>query len=128
MDDQHWSWEGIQLIWVVLGIFGAAMGIGAMPPMTKKQCWTALGSGVFFASYGPQWMNYGFIHWVPAWINAGHDPMPSFMLGSVAFVCGVGGLFLIPGILAFWRDPKGTVLDIWRAVTTLNRAPKEGEQ
>lgn len=118
MDEQHWSWGGIQLIWVVLGILGAAMGIGSMPPMSTKQCWVALGSGVFFASYGPQWASYAFVHWIPAWLNPAHDPMPSFMTGSVAFFCGVGGLFLIPGVIAFWKNPREFVRDVWGAITT----------
>jgi hypothetical protein len=118
MEHQRWSWEGIQLIWVVLGILGAALGIGSMPPMSKKQCWTALGSGCIFAGLGPQWLNHAYMYWFPTWINPAKTEMPGFMLGSFAFVCGVGGLFLIPAIVAFWKDPRGFLVSIVEFVTT----------
>lgn len=118
------SWEGVQLVWVVLGLFGAALGIGAMPPMTKKQCWTAMGSGLVFAGLGPQWVNYAYMFWTPAWLNSEHTALPSFMTGSTAFVCGVGGMFLVPGIIAFWRDPRAFVIALWEFIRLATRGPR----
>lgn len=117
MDEQRLSWGGIQLIWVVLGILGALLGIGSMPPMSNRQCWVALGSALVFSSYGPQWAAFIFAHWLPEWMNPAHAPMPSFMLGSVAFVCGVGGLFLVPGIITVWKDPRGALRDLIEYLT-----------
>lgn len=125
MADQRWSWEGIQLIWVVLGIFGAALGIGSMPPMSARQCWTALGSGIVFAGLGPQWADHTYIHWLPTWVNPTHTPMPDFMLGSIAFICGVGGLFLIPLIIAFWRDPRGFFVSAIQLITTSRKGDSQ---
>ena len=125
MNDQHLSWDGIQLIWVVLGILGAAVGINNMPPMSKRQCWSALCSGVIFAGYGPQWVDYAYVHWTPDWFNATHGDLPSFMLGSIAFVCGVGGLFLVPGIMTFWKDPRGTFLAFWRALVEVRTGRRD---
>lgn len=125
-DETKLSWEGIQLVWVVLGLFGAALGVGTLPPMTTRQCWVALGSGLVFAAYGPLWVNHAFQHWVPAWANPTQAAVPSFMLGSAAFICGVGGMFLVPAILSFWRDPRAFAVRAWEFIK-LARGKQGGE-
>jgi hypothetical protein len=127
MAETNLSWEGIQLVWVIMGVIGAALGIGAMPKMSNRECWVALGSGLVFSGYGPQWANHAYVHWA-GWVNPAHDPMPNFMLGSVAFVCGVGGLFLIPAILAFYRDPRGFISKVLQLIKGVKVPPLEDEE
>lgn len=106
-DPDGLSWQGIELIWVVMGFIGAALGIGSMPPMSRRQMWVAFLSGLFFAAMAPQWADWGFQQW--AWANPMHEPMPRFMGNTLAFFFGVGGMFLVPGMIAFWRDPWGVI-------------------
>lgn len=92
------QWEGIQLIWVVLGIFGAAIGLGSMPKMNRPQLWTAVASGIVCSAMAPQWGNHIYKYW----LASGSD-LPSFMTGTIAFVFGIGGMFIVPGIIVFWQ-------------------------
>jgi hypothetical protein len=121
MADDRLSWEGIQLVWIVLGLFGAALGIGSLPEMSKKQCWVALGSGLVFSAYGPMWIAWGVNHWVTA------EPMPPFMLSSTAFICGVGGMFLVPTIISFWQDPRAFLVHAWGVIRGVKNL-KGGDQ
>lgn len=117
------QWEGIQLIWVVMGIFGAAIGLGSLPRMTRKQLWTAVASGIVFSAMAPQWANHAYVHWLPTWVNASGAPLPSFMSGTIAFVFGIGGMFIVPGIIVFWQ---GFSTDPWgwfhKLMDAINRA------
>lgn len=101
------SWEGIQLIWVVLGLVGAALGIGSMPRMTKQQLWFALGSGVACAALAPGAIPE-FIAW---WRVAPVVPLPGMIANVLAFVFGIGGMFVVPTLIKIFKavqeDPLG---------------------
>lgn len=116
------QWEGIELIWVVLGIFGAAIGLGSMPKMNRPQLWTAVASGIVCSAMAPQWANYLASKWLAM-------TLPSFMAGTIAFVFGIGGMFIVPGIIVFWQgfqnDPWGWFHKLMDAV---NRVRGGGQQ
>jgi hypothetical protein len=107
--DGKFSWEGIQLMWVVLGFIGAALGISRMPPMTKRDLFFSLFSGVVCAAFAPQWTAHFYRQ------SFGAD-IPVFMNNTVAFVLGIGGMFIVPGLIVFWqgfsKDPWGAVMKI----------------
>jgi len=104
MDGHKLAWEGIELVWVVLGFFGAAIGLGSIPQMSRPQLWTALMSGVVLSAMAPQWANFIARHMMPSWVDPITLLLPSFMTGSIAFVFGIGGMFIVPGIIVFWRE------------------------
>lgn len=99
MSDSKWSWEGIQLLWPILGLIGAALGIGSLPPMTHRQLWTALLSGVVAAALAPQWAAHIYLRWFGAEI-------PPFMNNTIAFFFGVGGMFIVPAVIVFWKTMR----------------------
>lgn len=99
------SWEGIELVSLVLGFIGSALGIAYMPKMDKAQLFAALLSGVVCAALGTPGFEFAYMNWSPAWINPGHEPMPEVLSHIVAFFLGVGGMFIIPGMILFWRNP-----------------------
>lgn len=90
------SIEGISLMSAALGFIGASLGIGYMPPMSKKQMFSALLAGVMCAALiaplAAQWAGAQFDFVMP---KGGH-----YLLG---FFFGIGGMFIIPGVIVFWR-------------------------
>lgn len=98
------SWEGIQLVWVILGFIGAALGIGSMPTMTRKQLITAMLSGLVAAALAPQWAAHLYGRWF------GPEPIPPFMNNTIAFFFGIGGMFIVPGAIVFWQNFRNNPL------------------
>lgn len=91
------SWEGINLVWLIMGLVGACLGVSYMPPMSKKQLAGAMASGVVFAALAPQWAGHYYLKWMG-------EPIAHFMNNTVAFVFGIGGMFIVPCIIVFWTD------------------------
>lgn len=81
----------------VLGFIGAALGISYSPPMTKKEMFAALLAGLVCGVLGPQLVSQ--LYQVPPIVN-----------NALAFIFGLGGMFIIPGLLAMWR---GFAVDPW---------------
>lgn len=115
MNDGKWSWEGIDLIWVVLGFLGAALGISRMPPMNKWQLFTSLIAGIVISALAPQVL-------ILIWPNA-----PAVLKNITAFFFGIGGMFIVPGAIVFWQgfatDPWGWVTRILDLIDRIRRAP-----
>lgn len=114
------SWEGIELMWVVLGLIGASLGISRMPTMTKRDLSFSLLSGVVCAAFAPQWA----AHFYHVYMGA---EIPVFMNNTVAFIFGIGGMFLVPGVIVFWqafsKDPWGAVMKLVNALRGKSSAP-----
>lgn len=96
--------EGIDLIWIVLGFVGAALGIAYMPKMEKPQLLAALVAGVACAMLATPLVDAIFVNWAPTWMNATHDHLPHIINNAFAFFFGIGGMFIVPGIIVFWRS------------------------
>ncbi len=96
----RFTWEGIQLIWVILGFIGAALGISSMPPMSKRQLVAALAAGVVCAALIPQ-VSAELLAWLRSTPTV---PLPSGVNNVLAFFFGIGGMFIIPGAIVFWRS------------------------
>lgn len=95
MDEKRMTWEGINLLWIVLGFIGAALGVSYMPPMNKKQLAGAMLSGLVCAALAPQWAGHYYAKIIG-------EPTPAFMNNTVAFLFGIGGMFIVPAVLVFW--------------------------
>jgi hypothetical protein len=104
---EKFSWEGIQLLWIILGLLGAALGIGAMPQMTRKQLWTALGAGAVCAMLAPGAIPE-LLGW---WRNTPAVALPGAVGNLVAFVFGIGGIYFVAGIVAVFK--KFQVNPLW---------------
>lgn len=116
MSDDKLTWEGIDLIWVILGFLGAALGLSRMPPMNKWQLFTALISGVVFAAFAPQIL---LLIWAA----------PPVIRNITAFVFGIGGMFIVPGIIVFWQafatDPWGWFTRILDIIDRVRKGARE---
>ncbi|MFN8696303.1 MAG: hypothetical protein ACK5XE_08310 [Burkholderiales bacterium] len=88
---KDFNWHGFELITAVLGFIGAALGISYSPPMTKKEMFAALLAGVVCAVLGPQ-------------LVAQIYQLPSIVNNALAFTFGIGGMFIVPGLLTMWRE------------------------
>lgn len=84
-------WNGFELITAVLGFIGAALGISYSPPMTKKEMFAALLAGVVCAVLGPSLLMQLYT-------------LPPIVNNALAFIFGIGGMFIVPGLLALWRS------------------------
>ena len=93
---------GVKPVALVFGFIGAALGVRYSPPMTKGDAITALVAGVVCAGFGPPLLT--------AWFTW---HMPLIVDNAIAFVCGICGMFVVPGILnvgrAFVADPVGMI-------------------
>lgn len=93
---------GVKLVALVFGFIGAALGVRYSPPMTKADALTALVAGVVCAGFGPPLLT--------TWLGW---HMPLIVDNAIAFVCGIVGMFVVPGILnigrAFVADPLGMI-------------------
>ena len=94
---KDFNWQDFELITAVLGFIGAALGISYSPPMSKKEMFAALLGGVVCAVLGPQLVMQ--IYTLPPIVN-----------NALAFIFGIGGMFIVPGLLSFWR---GFAVDPW---------------
>jgi hypothetical protein len=91
------GWAGFELIAGVLGFIGAALGISYSPPMTKREMFAALLAGLVCGVLGPQLIAHVYA-------------MPPIVNNALAFIFGLGGMFIVPGLLAMWR---GFAVDPW---------------
>lgn len=84
---------GIKVVWLVFGFIGAALGVRYSPPMTKADALTALLAGVVCSGFGPPLLN--------AWIGW---HLPPIVENLIAWVAGICGMFVVPGILNMGRS------------------------
>lgn len=107
---------GIKVVSLVFGFIGAALGVRYSPTMSKADALTALVAGVVCSGFGPPLLS--------AWFGW---HMPPVVDNAIAFVSGIFGMFVVPGILnvgrSFVADP---IAFITKARATL--AGKGGAQ
>lgn len=100
---KDFSFQGFELIAAVLGFIGAALGISYSPPMTKKEMFAALLAGVSCAVLGPALASQVYA-------------LPPIVNNALAFIFGIGGMFIVPGLLGLWR---GFSVDPWAFIDRL---------
>lgn len=86
------TFEGINLLWLIFGLIGAALGISYMPPMTKARMAAALVAGIACAALFPQLAAALYQTWFTT-------PIPPAINNTFAFLFGILGMFIIPGII-----------------------------
>jgi len=96
---------GVKVVALVFGFIGAALGISYTPEITKRTAFAALIAGVVCGGLGPEGVQALFT-----------TPVPKVILNAIAFICGVGGMFVVPGLIIAW---KGFATDPWAFIDRL---------
>lgn len=91
------SWAGIELAAIVFALVGAALGVSYSPEMTKRQMAAAVLAGLACGALLPE-------------LVASVYHMPAIAKNGLAFIFGIGGMFIVPGVIAIWR---GFANDPW---------------
>lgn len=106
--------SGVKVVALVFGFIGAALGISYTPQITKKAAVAALASGIVCGGLGPSLLAWAFNWHLPATAD-----------NALAFVCGVGGMFIIPGLIAAWQ---GFAHDPWGFIDRLRGIAKRDDK
>lgn len=114
MGDTFETMSGVKVVALVFGCIGALLGISYSPPMTKQTAFAAIIAGIVCGGLGPQ-----LLAWAFGW------KLPTVADNALAFICGVGGMFIIPGIITAWR---GFAADPWGFVDRLRGISKGGDK
>jgi len=101
------SWAGIELAAIVFALVGAALGVSYSPEMTKRQMSAAVLAGLACGALLPE-------------LVASVYNMPAIAKNGLAFVFGIGGMFIVPGVIALWR---GFANDPWAFFDRLRGKP-----
>lgn len=100
MGDGFETLSGVKVVSLVFAFIGAALGISYTPEMTKRTGFAALIAGIVCGALGPELIAWGFNWKLPIIIN-----------NIFAVICGIGGMFIIPGFIIAWqgfaKDPFG---------------------
>lgn len=113
------QWGGIKLVSLVFGIFGAALGISYAPKMTRSLAISALLSGLFCSGFGPEAISFFFY--------AG-KPLTQLINNFFAGICGMLGMFFIPGIMKMgqmFKDDPWYLIDRLRGVKKPDESDKD---
>lgn len=101
---------GITLFMMVFGVMGAILGVAYSPQLTGRQMFAALVAGLACAVIFPQVLaaageQVGWKFFALAPVRNG-----------LAFLFGIGGMVIVPGLIAawhdFWRDPGAFVAKV----------------
>ena len=92
----HLASSGIELLWLIFGFVGAVLGVSYMPPMSHWQKFSALLSGLACAALGPQLA----APWYQGFVTT---PMLPAVNNAFAFILGILGMFIVPGILVIGK-------------------------
>ena len=114
MGDGFESLSGVKVVSLVFAFIGAALGISYTPDMTKRTAFAALIAGIVCGALGPELIAWAFNWKLPVLIN-----------NIFALLCGVGGMFIIPGVIVAWR---GFATDPWAFVDRLRGSAKGGDK
>jgi len=103
---------GVKVVSLVFGAIGAALGIAYSPQMTRREMFAALLAGLVCASIMPQVL----LHYLA---------LPGWASNAAAFIFGVGGMFLVPGLIALWR---GFAANPWGLLDWIRGGGSKGGQ
>ena len=103
--------DGLAIMPTVL--VGAALGISYTADITKRTAFAALIAGVACGALGPELIAWAFNWKLPIIIN-----------NIFALICGIGGMYVVPGLLTVWR---GFASDPWAFLDRLRGISKKGD-
>lgn len=93
MNEGFEALTGVKVVSLVFAFIGAALGIGYTPEITKRMAVAALIAGVTCGALGPEAVAYFY-----------GKPIPLIVNNALAVVFGIGGMFIVPGLIRFWQD------------------------
>lgn len=106
MNEGFEAMTGVKVVSLVFAFVGAALGISYTPEISKRSAMAALIAGVTCGALGPEAVAWGF-----------SKPLPLIANNALAVVFGIGGMFIVPGVIRLWtgfRDDPFGWLDRWR--------------
>lgn len=107
--------SGVKVVALVFGFIGAALGITYTPEMTRRTAFAAMIAGIVCGGLGPELVQAVFA-----------SPMPMIIKNVIALVCGIGGMFIVPGFIAIWQ---GFAKDPWSFIDRIRGLRgKEGDK
>lgn len=96
---------------LVFGFIGASLGVSNMPEMSRKETFFAFGSGLACAGLLPELLIIA-LEELLGWKGLATLVKFSAVKSSLAFIFGILGMFIIPGIIIvgqeFRLDPVAT--------------------
>lgn len=99
-DLENAQWAGIKIVYLIFGFFGSALGLTFTPVLTKRLAVSAILAGLFCGAFGPELVTFLY-----------DKPIPKLLTNFMAAIFGMGGMFIVPGILKVWEvfrdDPFG---------------------
>lgn len=99
---------GLSLATLFFAVLGGGLGVAYSPPMTRGQVLAALGSAILCGGLGPEVVQ---VFW----------PLPPILKNVLAAIFGIGGMFIVPGLIVAWR---GFSTDPWAFVDRLRGIAK----
>lgn len=112
------AFAGVKIVSLVFACIGAALGITYTKEMTKRTALAAMLAGICSGGLGPE-----FISWSLA------IPLPAVVNNVLALVCGIGGMFIVPGILKIWQgfsDDPWQFFDRFRSAFGKSKSGNDG--
>jgi hypothetical protein len=88
---------GVKVVSMVFALIGAALGLTYTPTMTKKLAIGAILSGLIFGALGPEAVAY-----LAGKTLGIAPPLPVIVNNGLAVVFGIGGMFIVPGVVKLW--------------------------
>lgn len=85
--------SGVKVVTLVCALIGGALGISYTPNITPRIAISALFAAIVCGGFGPGLLEWGF-NW----------RLPSVVSNMIAVIFGIGGIFIVPGIIAAWQD------------------------
>ncbi len=94
------QWQGITLVSFIFACVGAVLGItwDHVPPLTRQQACFAMLSGLVCGVTFPSGVELVVQHY---W----QLPVPTMLNNALAIVFGIGGMYIVPLVIGFWKDP-----------------------
>lgn len=114
MNDGFETLSGVKVVSLVFAFIGAALGISYTPDMTKRTAFAALIAGIVCGALGPELIAWSFNWKLPIIIN-----------NIFALLCGVGGMFIVPGVIVAWQ---GFANNPWTFIDRLRGVSKKEEK
>lgn len=106
------SWETITILGasvgaIVYGIIGAFLGIANTPALTPRVATVALFGGLVCAMLVPSAAQWAARQWLQI-------ELPPVATNVIAFVFGLGGMVIIPGLMKLWGEIAADPLGFWK--------------
>lgn len=92
-DGSFETFTGVKLVALVCGFVGGALGVIYTPQITPRMAVGACIAAVVCGGFAPAALEWGF-----------NTRFPTVVTGIIGVVFGVGGMFIVPGLITAWKE------------------------